>query len=245
MIVSELFEEIPYASGMINPNTGRPWLPSEINAAYDAEHKIEQAKADAAATAAEEEAKAEREAAAAEVAKYPTSSTAPAPSSVKYTGALAPTQKKATPNFTKTSFAGYKMPGTPSVPTVPNITSAPAKPVPAKTTPAPATSQEPMKIGGQALNPSDPADAKIIAQVQQQQGTQSSTAIPTVNTGIQDVINRLNSQIKTIKNRDDLKKIKQNIDREFTRKGVVTESAFVKRDILIKRANAKLAQVLK
>lgn len=243
MIVSDLFEEIPYASGMINPNTGRPWLPSEISAAYDDEQKIAQAKADAEATAAEEEAKAEREAAAAEVAKYPTSSTAPAPSSVKYTGALAPTQKKADSNFTKTSFTGYKMPGAPSVPTVPNMTSAPAKPAPAKTTPAP--SQEPIFLGGEELNPKDPGNASIIAQIQKQQGTQSSTPIPTANTGIQDVINRLNSQIKTIKNKDDLKKIKLNIDREFTRKGVVTESAFIKRDILIKRANAKLAQVLK
>lgn len=233
MNLTDLFEaEIPIASGVVNPTTGRVWLPSELKAAQDAE-QVKQATIAAQVQAARDE----------ENAALPTatSSTAPAPSSVKYTGALAPKKKPVAPNFAKPGFSGYKMPGTPSVPTVPNMTKAPAKPAPAK--PAPTTAQEPMKIGGQALNPKDPADAKIIAQVQQQQGT--ATPVTTVDTGIQDIINRLTSQIRTIKNRDDLKKIKQNIDREFTRKGVVTESAFIKRDILVKRANAKLARMLK
>lgn len=236
MIVSQLFEEIPYASGMVNPNTGRAWLPSEVRAAQaeqDAE-KIKQAKLAANVQADRDEL--ENQMATMPIA---TSSTAPAPSSIKYSGALAPKLKPTAPDFTKTGFANYKAPGVPSVPTVPNMTKAPAKPAPA------AVAQEPMKIGGQALNPKDPADAKIIAQVQKQQSAQSPAPIPTANTGLQDIINRLTTQINTIKNRDDLKKIKQNIDREFTRKGVVTESAFAARDMLVKRANAQMAQVLK
>lgn len=246
MIVSDLFEEIPIASGMINPSTGRAWLPSELDAAYRQEYEKQQAEADAeqirqAKLAADEQAT--RDNAVNPPAALPTatSSTAPAPSSIKYSGALAP-KKKTTPDFTKAGFSSYKLPGTPTVPTVPNMTQAPAKPAAPKPKPAPAPVQEPIKIGGQALNPKDPADAKIIAQVQQQQKTQAATP---VDTGIQDIINRLTGQIRSIKNRDDLKKVKQNIDREFTRKGVVTESAFVKRDILVKRANAKLARILK
>jgi hypothetical protein len=62
---------------------------------------------------------------------------------------------------------------------------------------------------------------------------------------MQDIITQLTGQIKTIRDKDDLKKVKQNIDRAFSRQGVVTESAFVKRDILVKRAVAKLARILK
>lgn len=245
MILSDLFEatsEIPIASGVINPATGRVWLPSELRAAQaqnDAE-QIRQAKQAAAAQVARDEMDNPPAAPAVSVPPTATSSTAPAPSSVTYSGALAP-KKKITPDFTKAGFSSYKLPGTPTVPTVPNMTQAPAKPAAPKAAPTPV--QEPIKIGGQALNPKDPADAKIIAKVQQQ--TQSAAPVATVDTGMQDIINRITGQIRSIKNRDDLKKVKQNIDREFTRKGVVTESAFAKRDILVKRANAKLARVLK
>lgn len=293
MIIDELFEataEIPIASGVVNPATGRVWLPSELKAAQDAE-QVKQATAAAQTQAAQD-----KENAAIPLA---TSSTAPTPTSVKYSGMLAPKQKKATPNFAKTGFTGYKMPGTPSVPTVPNMTRAPAK-TSVSTASADNSNQQPSKktktggkVAGAPLsqtpnairkraaraaattpvtepNSMDNMSRQLAARGQAQTSTggatiatgtgvrhaasptnpnQTTAGTPTtltpVNTGMQDIINRLTSQIRTIKNKDDLKKIKQNIDREFTRKGVVSESAFIKRDILVKRANAKLARMLK
>lgn len=286
MIVSDLFEataEIPIASGVVNPATGRVWLPSELAAsrARRAAKNIQQAKLATATQVARDEMDNPPTTATIPTA---TSSTAPAPSSVTYSGALAPKKKTATPNFAKTGFDGYKLPGTSTVPTVPNMTKSPAAPAKAKTggrvagaplsqTPnavrkraaraAATTPQatEPTAMGnmsrqlaarGQAQTSTGGATIATGTGVRHaasptnpNQTTTATTSIPTANTGIQDIVNRLTGQIRAIKNRDDLKKVKQNIDREFTRKGVVTESAFVKRDILVKRANAKLARVLK
>lgn len=234
MIVSDLFEassEIPIASGVVNPATGRVWLPSELRAAQDAE-QVKQAT-----LAAQTQAERDQEDTAIPLA---TSSTAPAPTSVKYSGALAPQQKKAPTDFTKAGFGGYKMSGTPSVPTVPNMTQAPGAPAKPRA-PLPGTPPGAAAFRDMSAHlitaPGSPSPAPI--------PSIAKPTLPTVNTGMQDIINRLTSQIRTIKNKDDLKKIKQNIDREFTRKGVVSESAFVKRDILVKRANAKLARILK
>lgn len=219
MIVSDLFEDIPIASGDVNPDTGRVWLPSELRAAFDAEYKIKQA-------AAEKEAEAEREAAAAEVAKYPTSSTAPAPTSVTYKNLTPP--KKAKPNFTQRTGAGYKLPGTPTVPTVPNMTQAPAKPS------APAQ-PEPITIGGQKISPSDPAYAKIMKNAPAGAATSGPPAAEKI--AVNDIVNQVNRQMKLVKTKDDLKKIKQLIDRQFSKHGLVSESAFAKRDQLIERAS--------
>lgn len=254
MIVSDLFEvEIPIASGVVNPATGRVWLPSELRAAQaqDDAEQVRQGKLAAATQAARD--KMNNSPA---VIPAATSSTAPAPSSV---------------------------PGTPTVPTVPNMTKSPAAPAKAKTggkVAGASLSQTPNAVRKRAARASatpqateltamDNMSRQLAARGQAQtstggatiatgtgvrhaaspfnpnQTTTAATSIPTVNTGIQDIVNRLTSQIRTIKNRDDLKKVKQNIDREFTRKGVVSESAFVKRDILVKQAHAQLACVLK
>lgn len=218
MIVSDLFEDIPIASGEINPNTGRVWLPSELRAEYEAEQKIKQAEA-------ERRAEAEREAAAAEVAKYPTSSTAPAPSSVTYKNLTPP--KKAKPDFTQRTGVGYKLPGTPTVPTVPNMTQAPAKPS------AP-VQPEPITIGGQKISPSDPAYAKIMKNAPVGAAISGPPAAEKI--AVDDITKQLNRQLKLVKTKDDLKNIKQLIDRQFAKHGLVSESAFVKRDQLIKRA---------
>lgn len=237
MNLNELFEEIPVASGMINPATGKAWLPSELDAADEAEQMAQQAQA----AAAEQTAKA---ALAANVAKYPTSSTAPAPSAMTYKGMLAPKPKPKPANFTQTAGAAYKMPGTPTVPTVPNMTKSPGKPMPAKAEPGASAFRDMSAHLITAPTSTPPASTPTATPTPGYQRIPKAT-IPTANTGMQDIINRLTGQIRTIKNKDDLKKIKQNIDREFTRKGVVTESAFIKRDILVKRANAKLARILK
>lgn len=234
MIVSDLFEassEIPIASGVVNPATGRVWLPSELRAAQDAE-QIKQATIAAQTQSAQDAEKT--------TAPLATSSTAPAPSAVSYKGVLAPQQKATPADFTQTGGAGYKMPGNPTVPTVPNMTKAPGKITPAKAEPG-ASAFRDMSAHLITAPSSEPPAATPTPGYQRI----PKATVPTANTGMQDIINRLTGQIRTIKNKDDLKKIKQNIDREFTRKGVVTESAFIKRDILVKRANAKLARILK
>ena len=289
MIVSDLFEataEIPIASGVVNPATGRVWLPSELAAsrARRAAKNIQQAKLATATQVARDEMDNPPTTATIPTLPTATSSTAPAPSSVTYSGALTQKKKTATPNFAKTGFDGYKLPGTSTVPTVPNMTKSPAAPAKAKTggrvagAPLSQTPNAVRKRAARAAATTPKAteqtamgnmSRKLAARGQAQtstggatiatgtgvrhaasptnpnQTTTSTTSIPTANTGIQDIVNRLTGQIRAIKNRDDLKKVKQNIDREFTRKGVVSESAFVKRDILVKRANAKLARMLK
>lgn len=256
MIVSDLFEvEIPIASGVVNPATGRVWLPSELAASRDrrAAKNIQQAKLATATQVARDEM--DNPPAASTPAAIPTatSSTAPAPSSVTYAGALAPKKKAAAPNFAKTGFSGYKMSGTLTVPTVPNMTKSPAAPEPAKAVPGAvdniarqlaARGQAQTSTGGATIT-TGTGLRHAASPFNPNQTTTATTSIPTANTGIQDIVNRMTGQIRAIKNRDDLKKVKQNIDREFTRKGVVTESAFVKRDILVKRAHAQLARVLK
>jgi hypothetical protein len=221
MIFTELFEtEIPIASGVVNPATGRAWLPSELQAAQAriAAKKAQQAAQAQAARDAEKE-----------PAPMPlaTSSTAPTPTSVKYTGTLAPKKKPAPANFTQAAGTGYKLPGTPTVPTVPNMTQAPAKIA------APAE-PEPITIGGQKISPSDPAYAKIMKNAPA--GIASTAPQASEKIAVKDITDQVNRQLKLVKTRDDLKRIKQLIDRQFSKHGLVSESAFAKRDQLIERA---------
>lgn len=130
--------------------------------------------------------------------------------------------KKVASNFTQTSESIDKMPGAPSTPTVPNMTQAPAK----ITAPAYA---EIMKNAPAVAEP-----------VQDFSGQKAAEQI-----AVKDITNQVSRQMKLVKTKDDLKKIKQLIDRQFTRHGLVSESAFAKRDILVKRADAKLARILK
>jgi hypothetical protein len=235
MILTELFEaELPIASGVVNPDTGQVYLPSELSAARAriAAKKAQQAALAQAARDAEKEPT---------PAPLATSSTAPAPTSVNYTGALAP---KIKPDFTQTS-AGFKLPGTPTVPTVPNMTQAPAK----VAAPVATTSAEP--------EPS--AMGNMSRQLAARGQAQTSTGGATIATGtgirhaaspfnpnqtpqtaekiaVNDITNQVNRQLKLVKTKDDLKKIKQLIDRQFSKYNLTTESAFAKRDQLIKRA---------
>lgn len=56
--------------------------------------------------------------------------------------------------------------------------AAPGKKPTAAQQPAAATTQEPFKLAGQTLDPADPASAKIIAQIQKQQGERDPAATP-------------------------------------------------------------------
>jgi len=237
--------EIPVPSGAVNPDTGLAWLPSELAAARAriAAKKAQKAAVDQTAQDTETT-----------PASLPqaTSSTAPAPTSVKYKSNLAPT-KKASPNFTQAGFSNYKLPGTPTVPTVPNMTQAPAKPS-APAAPA-AAATEPSAMGNMAQ--------QLAAKGQAQTSTGGATiatgtgirhAASPVNPNqavnqapqtaekiaVDDITNQVNRQMKLVKTKDDLKNIKQLIDRQFAKHGLVSESAFAKRDQLIKRATKML-----
>lgn len=291
--------EIPIASGVVNPATGKVWLPSELRAAQEKRaaqtqqsttqaqteptttttptrtggkvkgqvsmtpDAIRKRKARAKATAANTAGAAafgqmsnNLTKATAPVTKpstvaptaavkpgtpastalpIATSATAPAPSSVTYKGFAAPKPAPATTNFAKTGFTGYKLPGTTTTPTVPNLTQSPAKV-------KPLAKQEPITIGGQKIKPTDPAYAKIMknAPAVAESATRAYEKI-----AVADIVKQVIHQIKLAETKDDLKKIKQSIDRQFSKHGLVSESAFVKRDILVKRANAKLARILK
>ena len=262
--------ELPIASGVVNPATGKVWLPSELRAAQEkraaqARQNTTQAQteptttptANTAGAAAFGQMSNNLTKATAPVAKpgtvtptaavkpgtpastalpIATSATAPAPSSVTYKGLLAPKPAApATTNFAKTGFAGYKLPGTPTTPTVPNMTQSPAKV-------KPLAKQEPITIGGQKIKPSDPAYAKIMknAPAVAESATRAYEKI-----AVADIVNQVMHRIKLAETKDDLRKIKQSIDRQFSKHGLVSESAFIKRDILVKRANAKLARILK
>lgn len=220
MIVSDLFEEIPIASGAVNPATGKAWLPSELRTAQ-AKQDAEEIKALTMPTSAQS------------VTQRPlaTSSTASSPSAIKYSGTLAP-NKKAVPNFTQTKTS-YKMPSSPRVPTVPNLTQAPAKVMPAP---------EPITIGGQKISPSDPAYAKIMKNAQTGASAAQFDTVPDFSgsqaaeqIAVKDIAGQVNRQIKLVKTKDDLKMIKQLIDKQFARHGLVSESAFAKRDLLIQQ----------
>jgi hypothetical protein len=269
--------EIPIASGVVNPATGKAWLPSELAAAQAriAAKKAQKAAVDQTAKDAETT-----------PASLPqaTSSTAPTPTSVKYTGALAP--KKTKSDFTQTA-GGYKLPGTPTVPTVPNMTQAPAKPsapvasadtanqVPSKTrtggrvagAPLSQTANAVRKRAARAAATTAATEPSAMGNMARQLAAkgqaQTSTGGATIATGtgirhaaspvnpnqaanqtpqaaekiaVDDITNQVNRQMKLVKTKDDLKRIKDLIDRQFTKHGLVSESAFAKRDLLIERA---------
>jgi len=260
--------EIPIASGIVNPATGRVWLPSELKAAQDAE-QVKQSTLATQTPAA---------------LPLATSSTAPAPSSVTYSGALAP--KKIKSDFTQTT-TGYKLPSTPTVPTVPNMTQAPAK-TSAPTASVTEPNQLPpkkTKTGGRVAGapPSQTANAirqraaraakntaaepsamsNMSRQLAARGQAQTSTGGATIATGtgvrhaaspfnpnqtagqksqaaekiaVDDITNQVDRRLKMVKTADDLKKLKDLIDRQFSKHGLVSESAFAKRDYLIQRA---------
>lgn len=268
--------EIPIASGVVNPATGKVWLPSELRAAQaqqdaaqvqptptttttrtggkvagqtsmtpNAIRKREaRAKAATANTAgAAAFGQMSNSLANAPVTKpstiTPTAAVKPStPASTTLptaTSATAPAPSSTTTNFAKTGFTGYKLPGTTTTPTVPNLTQSPAKV-------KPLAKQEPITIGGQKIKPTDPAYAKIMKNAP---AVAESVEQAHEKIAVADIVKQVIHQIKLAETKDDLKKIKQSIDRQFSKYGLVSESAFVKRDILVKKANARLARILK
>jgi hypothetical protein len=123
--------------------------------------------------------------------------------------------------------AAYKTATTPA--TAVAKTTAPIAPA---ITPAPvAKTNEPMKIGGQALNPKNPADKKIIDKVQAQTAK--------VAEALEKPVAKMLTMVET---KEDVAKIKQFIDQTFVKYGAVTESAFAARNKLIEHVTQVGAQ---
>lgn len=224
--------ELPIDTGFLNPDTGRPYLPSELNAKRqkriaDALSKSQQAAGDTAAdTTTTTPATATATATATPAATTTTTKPAAAgkfpgedPQGAGYVGRrevarrqaardAAVVKKPAAPNFAEP--AGYgKITYAPNIKTgtsMPNLTSAPAKVKP------PAT---PTKTPTQAEK-----DAYV-----------RSIGAPALAETVQQVKHMLES----VTSRDDIDKIKKYIDRQFTKHGLISELAFAQRNHLIER----------
>jgi hypothetical protein len=194
----------------INPKTGQRWTVDDLEAERRAQATAEpEATTTATATA---------------TAQNPTGFNAAnvmkLPGMEKYATKPAPAQA---PNFAQqgSGYAQVNQPTTVSY-------STGTKPATA-TAPAPASG--PMKIGGQTLNPKNPADKKIIDKVQAQTAK--------VAEALKRPVAEMLSMVET---KEDVAKIKQFIDQTFVKYGAVTESAFAERNKLIEHVTHVGAQ---
>jgi hypothetical protein len=213
-----------------NPKTQKPWTYDEL-----------QAKSQITPTS--EPAPVEPDAAAKTTPgtlPQPTTTTVGQPSKVTYGKGFEKFMKpKTATQFPAFGTAGtapaYKTGTTPSTPTV-------KTPVPATTATLPAgggagvksavpAATGPMKIGGQTLNPKNPADKKIIDKVQAQTAK--------VAEALKKPVAEMLTMVET---KEDVAKIKQFIDQTFVKYGAVSESAFAVRNQLIEHVTQVGAQ---
>ncbi len=146
----------------------------------------------------------------------------------KQPAAPAKTANFGVPNaYSKTTTTVKPMAGVPgaktATPAAPVAPAAPAAPgVPAAPT---------MKIGGQALNPKNPADKKIIDKVQAQaEKVAEALEIP------------VSKMLDLVETKEDVRQIKNFIDQTFVKYGMIGESAFVVRNKLIEHVTHVGAQ---
>jgi hypothetical protein len=237
--------ERPINKRFINPATGRPYLPSELRAEREKEIADELSKAQQAAAPAAGPVPATATPA---TAATPASTTKPAtfnagnvmklPGMEKYAKKPAPAK---TPNFagptgygkTTTSFKSpTAVPTGATTPTVPSLTSSPAKvkPLAATTTAtAPATGGRGSVVWTQAGR--DAAAAP---------GTKVTSGGPTTAEKdklaqriAQAVKEPVAEMLQMVETKEDVQKIKQFVDRTFVRYGAINESAFVVRNQII------------
>ncbi len=192
-----------------NPKTGKPWTYDEL-----------QAKATAGAPVP-------TGATAKPAATSPTGFNAgnvmKLPGMEKY--ATKPAPAKA-PNFAQQG-GGYAKVNQPTTVSYSGMLGTKPATAPAATAPV----SGPMKIGGQTLNPKNPADKKIIDQVQAQTAK--------VAEALKRPVAEMLSMVET---KEDVAKIKQFVDQTFVKYGAVSESAFVVRNKLIEHITQVGAQ---
>ncbi len=192
-----------------NPKTGKPWTYDEL-----------QAKATAGAPVP-------TGATAKPAATSPTGFNAgnvmKLPGMEKY--ATKPAPAKA-PNFAQQG-GGYAKVNQPTTVSYSGMSGTKPATAPAATAPV----SGPMKIGGQTLNPKNPADKKIIDQVQAQTAK--------VAEALKRPVAEMLSMVET---KEDVAKIKQFVDQTFVKYGAVSESTFVVRNKLIEHITQVGAQ---
>ena len=258
MIVTDLFRsnvvaeafEMPIVTGLLNPDTGRPYLPSELG-------KPQQAAGDMAGV----NGSIPSATTATTTTTEPASSKFPGedPQGAGYVGRrevarrqaardAAAAKKPVTPNFA--GPAGYSSVNyAPNIktgislpkPTVPSLTSAPAKVKPLAATTPTAGKAELVSIGGQKINPSDPLYSKIMQNVSAGSSTAANPSpylAAVENTAIKNITDNAVNMLRTAQSKDDLAKVKTYIDREFAKQGnkYISEAMFYHRDRLIKHA---------
>lgn len=139
-----------------------------------------------------------------------------------YSDVLA--KKKANVSAKFTGPAAYAKTTTPFAAQIPSASgydkiTSPTKVKPLTTTTASKT--EPVSIGGQKIDPSDPLYRKIM---------QTAPAGSFTET-----VKQVKHMLESVTSRNDIDKIKKYIDRQFTKHGLISELAFAQRNYLIER----------
>jgi hypothetical protein len=210
----------------INPATGQRWTVDDLEAERNAQ-----------ATAVSG---ADTEPAAAKLTPgtlpQPTTTAVGQPSKVTYGKGFEKFMKPKTatqfPAFgTAGTQSAYKTSTAPAVKTTaPTTATLPAGGGAGVKSAVPAASQ-PMKIGGQTLNPKNPADKKIIDKVQAQAQKVAEALKKPVS-----------EMLQMVETKEDINRIKQFIDQTFTKYGAVNESTFAVRNIMIEHVTKVGAQ---
>ena len=210
----------------INPATGQRWTVDDLEAERNAQ-----------ATAVSG---ADTEPAAAKLTPgtlpQPTTTAVGQPSKVTYgKGFEKFTKPKTATQFPAFGTAGtqsaYKTSTAPAVKTTaPTTATLPAGGGAGVKSAVPAAGQ-PMKIGGQTLNPKNPADKKIIDKVQAQAQKVAEALKKPVS-----------EMLQMVETKEDINRIKQFIDQTFTKYGAVNESTFAVRNIMIEHVTKVGAQ---
>ena len=133
-----------------------------------------------------------------------------------------------------------------TTPTVSSLTSTPAKVNPLAATTPTAGKAEPVSIGGQKIDPSDPLYSKIMQNAPagsfkqyelpaylDAAAKEKAAAMRKVAVG--ETVRQVKHMLESVTSRDDIDKIKKYIDRQFTKHGLIGELAFAQRNHLIER----------
>jgi hypothetical protein len=234
--------ELPIDTGFLNPDTGRPYLPSELDAKRqkriaDALSKAQQAAGDTTAGDTTDAVSATTSKPAATTAAATTTAAGKFPGEdpqgAGYVGRrevarrqaardAASAKKPATPNFA--GPAGYSSVNyAPNIktgislpkPTVPSLTSTPAKVKPLAAAPATKVTSGGVTPAERAAYEKKVADAAKLA--------------------VAETVRQVKHMLESVTTRDDIDKIKKYIDRQFTKHGLISELAFAQRNHLIER----------
>lgn len=205
-----------------NPATNKPWTYDELIAKSQTTPTSEPAPVEPDATAKTTPG----------TLPQPTTTAVGQPNKVTYGKGFEKFMKPKT----ATQFPAFGTAGTaPAYKTATTPANAVAKttaPLAPAITPAPvATTNEPMKIGGQTLNPKNPADKKIIDKVQAQTAK--------VAEALKKPVAEMLTMVET---KEDVAKIKQFVDQTFVKYGPMSESAFAVRNQLIEHVTQVGAQ---